>query len=202
MNPTIRLLPPPRDAAGGAGADRRPLRLRPPAHAAGAPSGRPWPARFAFAREPLRRRPATSPRACARCNPSFSDIAAWISRVGAAVALNDLDGDGLPNDALLRRPADRPGDGGAGAGHRRPLRAVRPRRPPRCPTTRATMAPMGCLPGDFNEDGRMDLLVYYWGRHAGRLPAPRRRARPPWRPRPSAPVEAGRRRRDLEHQRR
>ena len=27
-----------------------------------------------------------------------------------------------------------------------------------------TMAPMGCLPGDFNEDGRIDLLVYYWGR--------------------------------------
>src|SRR5215204_2183832 len=23
---------------------------------------------------------------------------------------------------------------------------------------------MGCLPGDFNEDGRMDLLVYLWGR--------------------------------------
>ena len=27
-----------------------------------------------------------------------------------------------------------------------------------------TMAPMGCLPGDLNEDGLMDLLVYYWGR--------------------------------------
>src|SRR6185295_16385211 len=27
-----------------------------------------------------------------------------------------------------------------------------------------TTAPMGCLPGDWNEDGRMDLLVYYWGR--------------------------------------
>src|SRR5206468_5638709 len=22
----------------------------------------------------------------------------------------------------------------------------------------------GCLPGDFNEDGRIDLLVYFWGR--------------------------------------
>jgi hypothetical protein len=28
----------------------------------------------------------------------------------------------------------------------------------------ATMAPMGCTPGDYNEDGRMDVLVYYWGR--------------------------------------
>src|SRR5207237_10720415 len=25
-------------------------------------------------------------------------------------------------------------------------------------------APMGCLPGDFNEDGLKDILVYYWGR--------------------------------------
>src|SRR3979409_1480363 len=26
------------------------------------------------------------------------------------------------------------------------------------------MAPMGCLVGDFNEDGLADILVYYWGR--------------------------------------
>src|SRR5690606_2130092 len=28
----------------------------------------------------------------------------------------------------------------------------------------ATMAPTGVLPGDFNEDGRMDLLIFFWGR--------------------------------------
>ncbi len=28
----------------------------------------------------------------------------------------------------------------------------------------SAMAPMGCAPGDFNGDGRMDFLVYYWGR--------------------------------------
>ena len=38
------------------------------------------------------------------------------------VALNDLDGDGLPNDVSLRRHADRPGDRRAGAGHRTPVR--------------------------------------------------------------------------------
>jgi enediyne biosynthesis protein E4 len=26
------------------------------------------------------------------------------------------------------------------------------------------MAPMGCLPGDLNEDGLMDVIVYFWGR--------------------------------------
>ena len=26
------------------------------------------------------------------------------------------------------------------------------------------MAPMGCLPLDANEDGLMDIVVYYWGR--------------------------------------
>src|SRR5262249_59056800 len=31
-------------------------------------------------------------------HPSFKDIRSWISSVGAGVALNDLDGDGLPND--------------------------------------------------------------------------------------------------------
>ncbi len=31
-------------------------------------------------------------------HPSLERIAAWISSVGASVALNDLDGDGLPND--------------------------------------------------------------------------------------------------------
>ena len=32
------------------------------------------------------------------------------------------------------------------------------------PYDAATMAPMGSLPGDLNEDGLMDVLVYYWGR--------------------------------------
>jgi hypothetical protein len=27
-----------------------------------------------------------------------------------------------------------------------------------------TMAPMGCVPADFDEDGALDFLVYYWGR--------------------------------------
>ena len=96
-------------------------------------------------------------------NPSLRRIAGWISVVGAAVALNDLDGDGLPNDTCY---VDTRID--------KVIVAPVPGTPARYqpftldPTTlpydAATMAPMGCLPGDFNEDGLTDLLTYYWGR--------------------------------------
>ncbi|SEP52414.1 FG-GAP repeat domain-containing protein [Amycolatopsis saalfeldensis] len=98
-----------------------------------------------------------------KVNKDYEHIRAWISSVGAAVAINDLDGDGLANDLCLVDPrSDQvvvtpvPGKGGNRyapfALNAAPL-----------PMT-DTMAPMGCVPGDFNEDGRMDLLVYYWGR--------------------------------------
>lgn len=119
-------------------------------------------ARFQFDRAPLPTVPGPEARLIRPVHPSLRHIAAWISAVGAAVALNDLDGDGLPNDVCyvdvrtdqaIVAPA--PGTGtryqpfALDAG---PL------------FSRSTMAPMGCLPGDMNEDGRMDLLVYYWGR--------------------------------------
>jgi enediyne biosynthesis protein E4 len=96
-------------------------------------------------------------------NPSLDNISGWISAVGAAVALNDIDGDGLPNDIcyvdpridqVIVEPA--PGTGAryhAFALDASPLKL-----------DRQITAPMGCLPGDFDEDGKIDLLVYYWGR--------------------------------------
>ncbi len=96
-------------------------------------------------------------------NPSLDAHSAWISAVGAAVALNDLDGDGLANDLCqvdtrinqaLVAPAP-------GTGDRYPIITLSPAP---LPYFTETMAPMGCLPGDVNEDGRMDLIVYYWGR--------------------------------------
>jgi hypothetical protein len=120
--------------------------------------------RFAFARTPLAT-PAglRLDRTVRDVHPGFKDIASWISSVGAGVALNDIDGDGLPNDLcsvdtridkVLVQPVP-------GTGDRYPLFALDPSP---LPYDARTMAPMGCLPGDFNEDGRMDLLVYYWGR--------------------------------------
>lgn len=95
-------------------------------------------------------------------NPSLRGIAGWVSATGAAIALNDIDGDGLPNDLCQVDP-------------RTDLVTVAP--VPGGPERyepfaldagdfyqQANMAPMGCLPADFNEDGLMDMLVYYWGR--------------------------------------
>jgi hypothetical protein len=120
-------------------------------------------ARFAFSRQPLPEVPGLPRHSLRKVNPSYQRIAAWISAVGAAAALNDLDGDGLPNDVcyvdtrvdqVIVAPVP-------GTGARYPLFTLDPAP---LPFDRETMAPMGCLPGDFNEDGLTDVLVYYWGR--------------------------------------
>src|SRR4029077_396311 len=72
-------------------------------------------------------------------------------------------GDGLPNDIIYVDPrtdlvtvTPAPGTGD----RYRPFALdVSP-----LPYDASTTAPMGTLAGDFNEDGLMDVLVYYWGR--------------------------------------
>ena len=96
-------------------------------------------------------------------NPSLRRVAGWISSVGAAVALNDLDGDGLPNDACyvdtrIDKVIVTPVPGTPARYQSFTLDPIN------LPYNTATMAPMGCLPGDFNEDGFQDVLAYYWGR--------------------------------------
>lgn len=97
-------------------------------------------------------------------NPAYHRIRSWISSVGAGIAINDLTGNGRASGMCV---VDTRTDSvvvthtpTAPAADRftpfildpKPLRVDK------------TMAPMGCTPGDFNSDGRMDLLVYYWGR--------------------------------------
>ncbi|WP_165224018.1 CRTAC1 family protein [Aquisphaera insulae] len=119
--------------------------------------------RFRFVRRPLPEPPGDLSRIVRPVHPSLKRIESWISSVGASVALNDLDGDGLPNDvAYVDTRADRVVIGPApGTGGRFEPFVLGPEPLRHDP---ATMAPMGCLPGDLNEDGLMDILVYYWGR--------------------------------------
>jgi enediyne biosynthesis protein E4 len=121
-------------------------------------------ARFNFSAsslpEPM---PADTFRHSRDVNPSLKKFSAWISSVGASVALNDLDDDGLANDICYVDPrVDRvivapvPGTS--------PRYAPFILNPTSLKVDSVTTAPMGCLPGDLNEDGYTDLLVYYWGR--------------------------------------
>ncbi len=124
-------------------------------------------ARFKFEKLALPEVPGHSPyKSLRQVHPSLERIAAWVSSLGAAAALADLDGDGLANDLVHVDP-------------RTDLVAIIPvpgtgdRYTPFALETNfwshngydvATIAPMGTLVGDFNEDGLLDLLVYFWGR--------------------------------------
>ncbi len=119
--------------------------------------------RFGFTRVPLPEVPGVAHHTVRAVSPSLKHISAWISSVGASVALNDLDGDGLSNDVCYVDPRTD-----------QVIVAPVPGTPSRytpfaldiapLPYDPGTMAPTGCLPGDVNEDGLTDILVYYWGR--------------------------------------
>jgi hypothetical protein len=119
--------------------------------------------RFKFARQTLPEVPGGAQKSVRAVHPSLRMISAWISSVGASVALNDLDGDGLPNDVCSIDPRTD-----------QVIITPVPGTPPRYQPfaldhsqiiyDAATMAPMGVLPGDLNEDGLVDILVYYAGR--------------------------------------
>lgn len=119
--------------------------------------------RFAFTQHALAEPADITNRQRRSVNPTLERHAAWISAVGAAVAFADLDRDGLANDVCHVDPrTDRVTVAPApGSGDRYPLFALRTGPELFDPEV---MAPMGCVPVDANEDGRLDLLVYYWGR--------------------------------------
>jgi len=118
--------------------------------------------RYGFTELPIALPSGLPQRTVRPVNPSYEHIRAWVSSVGAAVAINDLDGDRLANDlCVVDTRSDTvvvtPSPDG-------PARYAPFVLDPRPLPTHSAMAPMGCVPGDFNGDGLIDVLVYYWGR--------------------------------------
>lgn len=120
-------------------------------------------ARFRFEKKPLPELTGFSEQGVRQVHPSLEHLSAYLSALGASVALGDIDGDGLPNDLCQVEPR---------------IDQVILAPAPGTPQDRfepfvlqngslpydAAMAPSGCLLGDFNEDGLTDVLVCYWGR--------------------------------------
>jgi len=118
---------------------------------------------FAFASRAVAAPDADRGRSLRNVHPAYHHINAWISSVGAGAAVGDFDGDGLDNDLCLVDPrSDHPvimPVPGTGARYA-PISLV----PPEGAERAETIAPMGCLLADLDEDGVTDAVVYYWGR--------------------------------------
>jgi hypothetical protein len=120
-------------------------------------------ARFGFDKLPFPEPTGFPHKTVRQVHPSLEHLSAYLSALGASVALGDLDGDGLPNDLCYVDPridqvviAPAPGT----PQDRYEPFVLQPGALPYGPT----MAPTGCLLGDFNEDGLTDVLVCFWGR--------------------------------------
>jgi hypothetical protein len=121
---------------------------------------------FHFMYFPIAEPPGLPHAAIRDVNAAYQHIQAWVSSVGAAIAINDLTGSGQPDDMCLVDTRSNavivtPVPGTKAVGTFKPF-ALTPS--PALPYNPSTMAPMGCVPGDYSQNGLMDLLVYYWGR--------------------------------------
>ncbi|MEI2367350.1 MULTISPECIES: CRTAC1 family protein [Niallia] len=91
-------------------------------------------------------------------NPSYEKIKSWISSVGAGIAINDINNDGLSDDICLVDPRynNVTIQSANNKYEKFELEYLDDKS--------SIAAPMGCVPLDINEDGYMDIIAYYWGR--------------------------------------
>ena len=118
---------------------------------------------FKFEKSILYKPPGIVPMNVREVHPQYKKIDAWVSVVGAAVNITDFDGDNLPNDIIHIDPRYNTVSvfPVKGTGERyKPFQLV----PKTLPYNPASMPPSGTLANDFNEDGKIDVLVNYLGR--------------------------------------
>ncbi|MCK6546376.1 CRTAC1 family protein [Myxococcota bacterium] len=119
--------------------------------------------RFAFEGHVLPTHGTMESRGYFDVNPHLRHVASWMSSIGSGVTFFDADGDGLANDLCITDPRTRsvlvaPAPT---TGERYPLV---PLVSPGADFDGRVAFPTGCRVGDFDEDGRADLLVFFFGR--------------------------------------
>lgn len=97
-------------------------------------------------------------------NPAYKHFAAWLSSIGASIAVNDLTGHGRADSLCIVDPrTDEVIVSYAPTAQSEDRFTPFLLNPAPLPMDHA-MAPTTCTPGDFTGDGRMGLLVTYFGR--------------------------------------